>query len=63
MFKKRLPNDLTTVLSTLEPYKKTITSIVVESIYNWYWLVDGLMDNGYNDKVQLANPAVLVKLC
>ena len=57
VFKKRLPNDLPTVLSTLEPYKETITSIIVESTYNWYWLVDGLMDNGYNDRVQLANPA------
>jgi len=29
----------------------------VESTYNWYWLVDGLMDNGY--KVHLANPAAI----
>jgi transposase len=57
VFKKRLPNDLPTVLSTLEPYEKTITCIVVESTYNWYWLVDGLMDNGYNNRIQLANPA------
>jgi transposase len=57
VFKKRLPNDLPTVLSILELYKETITSIIVESTYNWYWLVDGLMDNGYNDRVQLANPA------
>jgi len=26
---------------------------VVESTFNWYWLVDGLMDNGY--RVHLAN--------
>jgi transposase len=26
---------------------------VVESTYNWYWLVDGLMDAGY--RVHLAN--------
>jgi len=57
VFQKRLPNDLPTVLSALGPYKETITSIVVESTYNWYWLVDGLMDNGYNNRVQLANPA------
>ena len=44
-----------TVLSVLEPYRATITCIVVESTYNWYWLVDGLMENEYN--VQLANPA------
>ncbi len=26
----------------------------MESTYNWYWLVDGLMDAGY--KVHLSNP-------
>ena len=57
VFQKRLPNDLQTVLSALEPYKETITSIVVESTYNWYWLVDGLTENGYKDRVQLASPA------
>ena len=30
---------------------------MVESTYNWYWLVDGLMDNGY--KVHLANPSAI----
>jgi len=31
---------------------------VVESTYNWYWLVDGLMDNGYSS-AHLANPAAI----
>jgi transposase len=31
--------------------------VVVESTFNWYWLVDGLMDNGY--KVHLANPSAI----
>jgi transposase len=31
--------------------------IVVESTYNWYWLVDALMEEGY--KVHLANPAAI----
>ena len=57
VFKKRIPNDLPTVLTALGPYKGTITNIVVESTYNWYWLVDGLMENGYNNRVRLANPA------
>jgi transposase len=30
----------------------------VESAYNWYWLVDGLMDAGY-DCVHLANPSAI----
>ena len=31
--------------------------IAVESTYNWYWLVDGLMEEGY--KVHLANPSAI----
>ena len=57
LFKKRLPNELDTVLLALEPYKKELVGAVVESTYNWYWLVDGLMDNGY--KVHLANPSAI----
>jgi transposase len=57
LFKKKLPNDLGTVLSVLEPFRKEVTGIAVESTFNWYWFVDGLMDNGY--KVHLANPAAI----
>ena len=52
---KKVPCDLKAVLDTLAPYKERIDTIVVESTYNWYWLVDGLQDDGY--KVLLANPA------
>jgi transposase len=31
--------------------------VVVESTYNWYWLVDGLMEADY--RVHLANPAAI----
>jgi transposase len=31
--------------------------VVVESTFNWYWLVDGLMDHGY--RVHLANPSAI----
>ena len=55
IFQKKLPNDLPRVLKILEPFKKDIKVIAVESTYNWYWLVDGLMDAGY--PVELANPA------
>lgn len=34
-----------------------LISIAVESTFNWYWLVDCLMDNGY--KVHLANPSAM----
>src|SRR5215470_12210621 len=52
---KRLPNELEVVLAHLEPYKTELAGIAVESTYNWYWLVDGLMEQGY--RVLLANPA------
>lgn len=55
VFKKKLPNDPETVLDTLKPLKSDIVGIVVESTFNWYWLVDLLMENGY--MVHLANPA------
>ena len=55
IFQKKLPNDLPRVLTTLQPFQKDIKAIAVESTYNWYWLVDGLMDAGY--PIELANPA------
>ena len=52
--KKRVKNELTLILEQLEPFREDIQAITVESTYNWYWLVDGLMDQGY--PVKLANP-------
>ena len=40
-----------------DPLKKDIEGIVVESTFNWYWLVDGLMDQGY--RVHLANVSAI----
>ena len=44
---KRLPNTPDVILAELEPFKQEIVGIVVESTFNWYWLVDLLMDNAY----------------
>ncbi len=54
---KRLANQLDVILGHLAPYQGEITGLVVESTYNWYWLVDGLMDAGY--KVHLANTSAI----
>ena len=59
IYKKKLPNDSQTILKALEPYKDDLTGIVVESTFNWYWLVDLLMDHDY--KVHLANPSAVEK--
>jgi transposase len=47
------------VLVELAPYREAIEGLVVESTYNWYWLVDGLMAAGY--RVHLANTAAIVQ--
>ncbi len=57
VFKMKIPNELPKILLALEPYRTKLEGIVIESTYNWYWLVDGLMDNGY--KVHLANPSAI----
>lgn len=55
--KKKLRNDPATILTFLEGYKASLGGVVVESTYNWYWLVDLLMDEGY--RVHLANPSAI----
>ena len=47
VYSKRLPNDLPTILTELSPYQSQIEGLAVESTFNWYWLVDGLMGEGY----------------
>ena len=47
VYEDRHPNDLAVILEQLSPYRKKIQAIAVESIFNWYWLVDGLMEAGY----------------
>lgn len=56
---KRLATDLQVVADVLEPYRADLVGIVVESTFNWYWLVDGLMELGY--RVHLANPSKMVQ--
>ncbi|HEY6073697.1 MAG TPA: IS110 family transposase [Anaerolineales bacterium] len=57
LYQKRLRNDLSLLLTALEPYRVALNGIAVESTYNWYWLVDGLMDAGY--RVHLAHAPAL----
>ena len=54
---RRLPNELPQILKELEPFHDEVIGIVVESTYNWYWLVDGLKEHGYC--VHLANTAAV----
>lgn len=58
-YSKRLPNNLSLILKELEPYTESIEGIAVESTFNWYWLVDGLMKAGYN--LHLVNTASVIQ--
>src|SRR5210317_1504767 len=58
VFAKRVSNNLPLIIKTLEPFQDQLQGLVVESTYNWYWLIDGLMDAGY-DCLHLANPSAM----
>jgi transposase len=57
VYQKRLPNDLPLMIQQLSAYRESLQGIVVESTYNWYWLVDGLMEQGH--RIHLANTAAI----
>src|SRR5210317_1097717 len=58
VFAKRVSDNLPLIIKTLEPFQDQLQGIFVESTYNWYWLIDGLMDAGY-DCLHLANPSAM----
>ena len=57
VYEKRLSNRLDEILEVLSAYQNELAGLVVESTYNWYWLVDGLQAAGY--KVHLANTCAI----
>jgi len=58
VFNKRVSNKLALILTILKPFQDQLEGIVVESTFNWYWLIDGLMNAGYQC-VHLANPSAM----
>jgi len=57
LVRQRLPNDLAKILAVLAPHREELAGVVVESTFNWYWLVDGLQAEGY--RVHLAHTAAI----
>ena len=57
VFEKRLSNNLLLTLEALSPYQRSLQGVAVESTFNWYWLVDGLQDHGYD--LKLVNTAAV----
>jgi transposase len=53
----KLANCVQALDDFLRPHKERLVSVVVESTYNWYWLVDGLDELGY--PMVLAHPAAM----
>ncbi|WP_184108373.1 IS110 family transposase [Paraburkholderia fungorum] len=56
---KRVPNELSRILALLAPWRDELEGVVVESTYNWYWLVDGLQAAGFT--VHLAHTTAIRK--
>ena len=50
-------NDLQLIIAALAPHRDQLQGVVVESTFNWYWIVDGLMAAGF--QVHLANTAAI----
>ena len=57
--RRRVPNDAAAILALLAGHREELVGVVVESTYNWYWLVDALQAAGY--RVHLANTARAVR--
>jgi len=57
VFAKRLRNDLQMIVTALRSCSGDIRAVAVESTYNWYWLVDGLREVGFD--VRLVNTAAV----
>jgi transposase len=55
--KKRISNRLEEFVRELEPFRESLHGIAIESTYNWYWLVDGLLDRRF--PVTLVNTAAV----
>jgi len=59
IFEKKLGNSAELVIQALQPYKRRLKAVAIESTFNWYWLVDSLMAAGF--EVMLVNTAKVVQ--
>jgi transposase len=59
LYERRLLNDLAITKAALEPFRGQLVGMAVESTSNWYWLVDGLMEAGY--EVRLVHTGAVIQ--
>ena len=57
VYRRKVLNFPKLIVAELEPFKDKLQGLVVESTFNWYWVVDALEEAGYS--VHLANPAAI----
>jgi len=55
VYARRHANVVREIRDALSAYGEPLVGVVVESTYNWYWLVDGLIEAGH--RLHLANTA------
>lgn len=56
---KRVKNNLQQIAALLAPHREDLKGVAVESTYNGYWLIDGLMRDEF--PVVLANTAAMAQ--
>lgn len=59
VMKEKIRNEPARVLEFLEPIREEVVGVVVESTYNWYWIVDTVKEAGL--EAHLANPSKVQK--
>ena len=52
---KRLPNEIAKIVGFLARWQDDLAGVVVESTYNWYWLVDYYGDSALNLTISLVH--------
>jgi transposase len=57
VYRKRLRNEWPQIEKVLGAYRGELEGVVVESTFNWYWLVDALQEADY--RVHLAHPTAI----
>jgi hypothetical protein len=50
-----LPNEIAKIVGFLARWQDDLAGVVVESTYNWYWLVDYYGDSALNLTISLVH--------
>lgn len=53
---KRLHNDFTLIIKAIKIYRAAVQRTSVESVHDWYWLVDEMVEEGYCPPYPCTSP-------